>query len=258
MKLLDDLKIKLLLKLHDPNYEEEIDYWRRYLAKDRLALFDASIKRKAFPAFLKHEVNEFRERHGRAPRLLEVGSGPVSLLIDGVETGEIDVLAVDPLGDQYAKLLSDRGMDYPIKPVRGFAEGLSSVFSPATFDMVYSSNALDHAMSPDSCFRQIIHVTKPGGGVFLEGFVDEGTNGDWHGLHQHDLFIQGKSLVHRSRGGKVANLSQGRHLECTFAETVQFHEREILSYGYEIPKHITPEKSWKFRDWYMIAFRKLG
>ena len=103
MKLLDDLKIKLLLKLHDPNYEEEIDYWRRYLAKDRLTLFDASIKRKAFPAFLKHEVNEFRERHGRAPRLLEVGSGPVSLLIDGVETGEIDVLAVDPLGDQYAK-----------------------------------------------------------------------------------------------------------------------------------------------------------
>ena len=76
MKLLDDLKIKLLLKLHDPNYEEEIDYWRRYLAKDRLALFDASIKRKAFPAFLKHEVNEFREQHGRAPRLLEVGSGP--------------------------------------------------------------------------------------------------------------------------------------------------------------------------------------
>jgi SAM-dependent methyltransferase len=178
------------------------------------------------------------------------------LLIDGVEKKEIVVRAIDPLADIYSGLLQKYGIDYPIKPVKGYSENIGGNFAPSTFDIVYSSNALDHALSPGLCFRQIERATKPGGLILLEGFTNEGSCGNWHGLHQHDLYLEDNQLMHKSKSGKIANLSKELELKCLMAETCQFIDRGILSFGYEIPEWIKPENNWNFRDWYMITFRK--
>jgi len=254
---LADFKVKMLLLWQKPSFQDEIEYWDHYLAANELLIFDEAIKQKAFPRVLKDEISKFRNKHHSAPQVLEVGSGPVSLLLEGVEKGDIEVKAIDPLAETYSILLQEHGIEYPIKPVLGFAENLSRHFSPSTFDFVYSSNALDHALSPGLCLRQIKRVTKPGGIIFLEGFINEGSSGDWHGLHQHDLYLEHQCLMHKSRSGKISNISSGLGLKCLLAEICQFKDREILSYGYEIPEKIRPEKNWNFRDWYMIAFQKM-
>ena len=75
-------------------------------------------------------------------RLLEIGSGPVSLLAFGVEQGLFEVTAVDPLASVYDEILSKYGISYPIKPRTGYAERLVKSFGKDSFDIVYSSNSL--------------------------------------------------------------------------------------------------------------------
>lgn len=256
MSLINNLRLKLLLRSQQPSYQDEIEYWDDYLSTTEPLLFDEEIKQKAFPIYMREIASGFREAYGSIPQVLEIGSGPVSILASGVEKKEIEVSAIDPLAEIYSDLLKKYEIVYPVRPILGHSENIGKHFPPSTFDIVYSSNALDHALSPGLCLREIVCVTKLGGYVYLEGFTNEGSNGNWHGLHQHDLYLDDDHLMHKTKSGRIANLTLGLGLKCLMAETCQFKDREILSFGYEIPKKIKPENNWNFRDWYTIVFQK--
>ena len=239
-----------------PDYPEEIEFWDGILGSGSPLLFDPKVRATAVPAELRRCAVELATEFQRLPRLLEVGSGPVSLLAGAVDEGLCTVVAVDPLARVYRQLLDRHGIRYPIRPRVGHGERLN--FPQASFDLVYSSNALDHARSPRRCLEQMCHVLRPGGFLLLEGFVREGTEGNWHGLHQHDLVaVQGR-LLDFDRAGWCTDLTAGLPLVCVTEHVLPFRERGIEAFGYEIPAGMPPDApgNWQLRPWYTVLFRR--
>lgn len=243
-----------------PDYFDELDYWQGILRRRPASLFDAHIRAAAFPAELRGCVLELQASlpRDRRPRLLEVGSGPVSILAAGVDEGLLTVVAVDPLARAYRTLRRFYDIPYPIEPRPGRGETLQQQFASASFEIVYSSNALDHTHSPRRCVEQMFALLRPGGFLMLEGFVREGSQGNWVGLHQHDLFPAGGTLVHEDRAGRRTELTTGLPLACVTERVLQFKDRTIEAFGYEVPAGMPlgAPGDWRCRDWYAILFRR--
>lgn len=241
-----------------PEYSSEITYWRRNLKRRSPSLFDHQARAAAFPQELRQCISDLRRESGRTPELLEVGSGPVSILAAGAEQKLCAIVAVDPLATIYRDLLRLSDIAYPIEPIPGNGESLIRQFSCESFDIVYSSNALDHARSPRQCLEQICGVLRPGGFLLLEGFEREGSHGHWTGLHQHDLFVEGEVLVHMDRTGRRTDLTAEMPLTCISKRICAFKDRNIQSFGYELPANLNPmaPESWLHRAWYTILFRR--
>ena len=240
-----------------PDYLAEITFWEEILSQRPSSLFDRRVREAAFPPELRDCAAEFRRDSVRLPRLLELGSGPVSILASGIDDGLFTVVAVDPLARLYRYLLRFYGVTYPIQPLPGRGETLLKQFIPASFDIAYSSNALDHTGSPRRCLEQLCRVLRPGGFLLLEGFVREGTHGNWSGLHQHDLLAEHGSLTHLDRAGRRTNLTEDLPLTCVSERVCQFKDRGIEAFGYEVSPDMPPDPPWNYQDWYTLLLRRL-
>jgi SAM-dependent methyltransferase len=239
-----------------PDYLEEITFWEGILRQRPASLFDRRIRQLAFPADLRACATELRRLPGRLPRLLELGSGPVSILAAGIDEELFTIVAVDPLALPYRHLLRSCGLSYPIQPLPGRGETLFRRFEPGSFDIAYSSNALDHTQSPRICLEQVCRVLAPGGFLLLEGFVREGTHGNWAGLHQHDLLTENGSLIHFDRAGRRTNLTADLPLTCISERVCKFKDRGIEAFGYEITPGMPPDPPWNYQDWYTLLLRR--
>ena len=60
----------------------------------------------------------------------------------------LTIVPVDPLADEYDRLLSDAGLNPPIRTVRVAGEELLEHFGSRRFDLAYASNSLDHSADP--------------------------------------------------------------------------------------------------------------
>jgi|GEM_PF-406333 len=96
---------------------------------------------------------------GEDARVLEVGSGSEGLIFFfGCKNG----IGVDPLADEYAKLLPwHRGT----KTLRAFGENLP--FEDAAFDVVLCDNVIDHAEDPPQIVEELVRVLRPGGVLYF-------------------------------------------------------------------------------------------
>jgi SAM-dependent methyltransferase len=240
------------------DFFNEIEYWDHYLRGRPSFLFDPATRARAFPKKIREFLQERSEHAGRV-RVLEVGSGPVSILCAGVYEGIIEVTAVDPLADVYRCMLEVLGIRFPVRPIRGQGEHLASLLAERLFDLCYSSNALDHSRSPRTCIEQMCGRVRPGGWIVLEGFEREGSHGGWDGLHQHDLFLDSGRLMHEGRTGRRMELTANLPLKPLSNRTCQFSEREIDSFGYELPPDLSEDSpgSWMRREWYEVAFQRI-
>lgn len=213
------------LKLHS-GFEDEMRFWRKELTlegeypQEVAATLDPALMESAYPAGLDSYVDELRERFGPGLRALDVGCGPASVLGFGQVTGRFELTGVDPLADQYREVLEREGHAEHSALVQGFGEDLGTLFAAESFDLVYSRNALDHTQSPGETVRQMARVLKPGGVLFLQTYVREGTANNFHGLHQHDLYLEAEGrLLCRTRlwplrrGGRARCISGGLGLE---------------------------------------------
>lgn len=243
--------------MKDIAFAHEIGWWDDYLVQRPPAISDSDRRRSAFPPELARFVDEMQVHAARRIKLLEVGSGPVSLLAWGVDQGLFDMIAVDPLAEHYRKMLTKYGLQYPVVPMEGHGEKLTEMFAEGTFDVVYSSNALDHAIAPEQCLREIYSVVRDGGIVYLEGYCHEGSNEDWIGLHQHDLVPEDGHLVHFDREGVRTNLTAALQLKCVYQRVVPFSERGIDTFGYEWEEN-GAVMNWYYADWYTMAFQRIA
>ena len=126
--------------------------------------------------------------------MLDVGSGPATVL-GGVLNGKpIDITAVDPLANQYMELYGTHAITPLVKPIFGEGENLSQVVN-GKFDFVYSRNALDHSYDPMKAIQGMIDVCADDGVVFFENVVNEGYNENYKGLHQWNFMHASGDLV---------------------------------------------------------------
>ncbi len=176
-------------------FESELAYWDTELSLkghypdailDRL---QPERMKNTFPAMLTPYLDEIRACRGCAPAVLDVGSGPLSMLVYGARAGEFELTCADPLADHYDRLLRKYGYAPNSVLVRCFGEQLSASFGSGAFDLVWIHNALDHTQSPAAVFREMTLVLRPGGYLVLQGWSREGGAEGYIGLHQHDIYI---------------------------------------------------------------------
>ncbi|MCX5706094.1 MAG: methyltransferase domain-containing protein [Candidatus Omnitrophica bacterium] len=152
--------------LNLPDYASELGFWRSWLPKNWERLSCQELQKIIFPKPLLIFINKLQNNGCGNLELLEIGSGPVSLLAWGVNKNLFHVVAIDALADSYEKIMKNYKYSYPIKPIKGYGERLPNVVNKKVFDIIYSSNALDHVVSPEKCLNNMFKVLKKRGGIF--------------------------------------------------------------------------------------------
>ena len=123
-----------------------------------------------------------------AVRVLDIGCGPVSHVGTCSDRWRIEVVAIDPLADEYRRLRKEFDLtDCGVAPMRCEIETLAQVVGERSFDIVYCHNALDHVRDPLS---GILQMVRPGGSCWLVHSSNEGEKQDYRGLHQWNLSPQ--------------------------------------------------------------------
>lgn len=140
-----------------------------------------------------------REELERSPdeeiSILDVGAGPVTSLGFRYPGKALTIVPVDPLADEYDRLLRDAGLDPPIRTIRVAGEALLERFGSGRFDIAYACNALDHSADPLRIISNMVAVVRPGGVVLLRHKRNEGEQARYGGLHQWNFDVAGGSLL---------------------------------------------------------------
>jgi SAM-dependent methyltransferase len=201
-------------------FEAELGFWDRELSlqgqyadgvRNRL---DPERMHLNYPAYFLAYVDALENVHGNPISVLDVGSGPLSMLALGARQGRYRLTCADPLADEYLCLLRKHGHSPPWPLVKCFGERLPDCFAPSSFHCVWSHNALDHTQNPVQVFRNMVSVLRPGGYLIVQAWCREGTAAGWTGLHQHDLILaEAGRLMLQSRDAEPVCLSKGLPLE---------------------------------------------
>jgi SAM-dependent methyltransferase len=190
-------------------YELELAYWDKELSL--LGDYPEDMKNRTIPERMKNIFPSclfplMGEVKGRLPKILDVGSGPVSMLNYAVVNNLAEVIAADPLSEGYYKLLFTYGysIKYPMVTCPG--EELSKHFKEGSFDITWCHNALDHSKSPCEVMKEMAHVTRTDGYIVIHTWENEGAYESFYGLHKHNLFFN-EGLCLQSLAGDFGMLS---------------------------------------------------
>jgi SAM-dependent methyltransferase len=127
--------------------------------------------------------------------ILDVGAGPLTWLGYRYPGKSLTIVPVDPLADEYDRLLRDAGLEAPVRTMRVAGEELLEHFEPASFDIAYATNALDHSADPLSIISNMVMVVRPGGVVILRHKRNEGASARYSGLHAWNFDTLDGNLV---------------------------------------------------------------
>jgi len=165
---------------------EEVGYWRDWLANAG-GKWAAEYAYRFDPAA---EVADpaLRELLAASPRdevsVLDVGSGPVSTVGYRVPGKSIALVPVDPLADEYDRLLARAAVVPPVRVLRADGEHLLEQLGRDRFDIAYARNALDHAVDPLAIIENMVAVVRPGGNILLRHVRNEAVRQAYVQLHQ--------------------------------------------------------------------------
>jgi SAM-dependent methyltransferase len=154
--------------------------------------------------------------NGRVTRILDVGAGPHTHMGTRNAPGPLEIVPIDPLAEEYERILAANGIIPVIRTIPGEAERLGDYGFFDSFDIVFSRNALDHSYDPIHSVEQMLMCCRVGGRILLEGSINEGVKQRYQGLHMwnfepqadNDLLVWNPEVrVHiRERLGDRADL----------------------------------------------------
>jgi SAM-dependent methyltransferase len=163
----------------------EMYWWRMFLNSNIRHQTEEYKRRFDSDQPLQDWVTEnLRAPQGATLSILDVGAGPATNLGKRWKGRTVQITAVDPLADDYNRLLDELGIIPPVRTQEGEVERLTEQFPPNHFDLVTMENALDHSFDPLTGIRQMLEVVKPGGSVVLKHYINEGEQGSYVGFHQ--------------------------------------------------------------------------
>jgi SAM-dependent methyltransferase len=146
--------------------------------------------------------------------ILDVGAGPVTWLGFRYPGKTLTIVPVDPLADEYERVLREAGLNPPIPTIRVAGEALLEHFGPRKFDIAYATNALDHSADPFEIISNMVAVVRPGGVVLLRHKRNEGEQARYGGLHQWNFDVVEDDLLvwNNAVKIKVGSALEGRAL----------------------------------------------
>jgi SAM-dependent methyltransferase len=158
--------------------------------------------------------------------ILDVGAGPVTWLGYRYPGKKLTIVPVDPLADEYDRLLRDAKLDPPIRTVRVAGEALAEYFGSRRFDIAYATNALDHSADPITIISNMVAVVRTGGIVLLRHKRNEGDSARYGGLHQWNFDVVDDGLV---VWNEVVQVNVGSALEGRATTTAWISEGEVIA-----------------------------
>lgn len=183
-----------------PGQDHELAFWKGFVKSDRF--LNGWLPDDVKTPDLVQEVADFFLAHPDA-EVLDCGSGAVSILRGTVPASNL--LAIDPLGEEYEKLFDYAA--HNVSPPLAFAcEELEGVLWHEQFDIVHISNALDHTQNPAQAYIRLLGAIQPGGHLVIQGFVNEATHENWQGMHQYNINIDGKYFQIKSKSSMVLSV----------------------------------------------------
>ena len=177
--------------------DHELDFWTAWLER-RGGKWSEDYARRLGPAPLIEDrlVTDRLDEIDRVEvKILDVGAGPVTQLGTHYPGKRIQVVPVDPLADEYERLLSRFGVEPPVRTIKAHGERLLRHFSPRSFDIAYAVNSIDHSYDPVRIIENMLTVVRPDGVVLLRHRLNEGEHERYVGLHQWNFDVRGGDLV---------------------------------------------------------------
>jgi SAM-dependent methyltransferase len=168
--------------------KSEIDFWADWLAGapgteqwswDREERLDPSTEIR--DPLVREELERLA---GEEVSILDVGAGPLTSLGYRYLGRPLAIVPVDPLADDYDRLLDEAGLEPPIRTIRVAGEDLVERFGGGRFDIAYAANSLDHSADPLTIVSNMVSAVRAGGTVLLRHKRNEGESARYGGLHQ--------------------------------------------------------------------------
>lgn len=178
----------------------EINYWDQYFktrggdwTETYKLRFDPDLPLQPRPAELLSTRDELH--------ILDVGAGPLTWLGKQLNGRKIEITAVDPLADEYDRILARYQIEPLVRTRKLAGENLTEQFAENSFGLVFARNCIDHSLDPEQAVVQMIKVARKGGYVLLEHRPNEAENENYEGLHQwnfsmsddHEFLISSKN-----------------------------------------------------------------
>jgi SAM-dependent methyltransferase len=204
----------------------EVRFWDDFFCAEERA---EDLKNRLNPDFnLQEKFWGLLPPHAEV-QILDVGAGPLTRIGKKCEGKQVVISAIDPLADEYERLLEKYHIQPLIRTQKGEAEKLKELFPPNSFDLVIAQNSLDHSYNPEIAIQQMINVARPGGYIYLEHFFNVAEEMQYTGMHQwnFDMSSEGDFFI-RSKKTQV-NISKKYANLCTIVcETTKGISRDWL------------------------------
>ena len=119
------------------------------------------------------EVNKFYQYDFSGKKLLEVGAGVGTFLVAARKKYNIEAFGVEPSKDEFSpfnEISKSVLNEYDLSEKIIFnCSGEALPFHEETFDLIYSTNVLEHVQHPEKVFSESLRILKRGG--FLQFVV---------------------------------------------------------------------------------------
>jgi SAM-dependent methyltransferase len=158
--------------------------------------------------------------------ILDVGAGPVTNLGFRYPGKTLTIVPIDPLADDYDRLLLDADLVPPIRTIGVAGEALLEHFGPGRFDIAYAANSLDHSADPLTIISNMTAVVRAGGVVLLRHKRNEGESALYGGLHQWNFDVVDDSLL---LWNNAVEINVGTALEERAATTAWISQNEVIA-----------------------------
>lgn len=147
-------------------------------------------------------------------KILDVGAGPLTFLGKVYNKSKLNIDAIDPLAEEYDRILNKYQLIPPIRTTKLAAEKLREKYFENSFDFVYASNSIDHCYSPENAIVEMIKVVKKNHYILLKHKPYEATKQNWQGLHQWNFSEENGDFLISSKNYKI-NFSKRNRKLCT-------------------------------------------
>lgn len=191
------------------NYSKisEIEFWDMYFKSKGLQWADGYHVRFDPSLQLQDDVIALLPQNKSQVNILDVGSGPLTYLGKTYKNLNLKITAVDPLADDYNKILQKYNISPIIRTKKMAAEELSKMLPLDSFDIVFARNCIDHSYSPEKAILEMLKVVKKNHYILMIHRPNEAITEHYMGLHQWNFSSVNEDFIISSKK-KILNFSQ--------------------------------------------------
>ncbi len=177
--------------------DSEIAFWERFV-RSRGAEWPEDYRQRFTPGALISDpliVDCLPRIRSAQVSILDVGAGPASSLGSALPGRELELVAVDPLADEYNRLLTAHGITPPVRVLSCRGEDILDRFGSDRFDIAHARNSLDHSADPIAVLSNMLATVRSGGFVILRHWRNEGQKAEYEQLHQWNIDVAEDGLL---------------------------------------------------------------